>query len=189
MIEITNTKKQGELPLGFKGKDGKAISFTYGKTLDETMVDGEILKNALDKGLLSAYLSKGWIVRGKVNVNNKIIGTPETFRGITSNEAGQAVEIKAKQQVAQQGDARGATDAPAIFPTQNTDGSIGDVQNVPRKRGRPAKVVVTATDIPAVSTPAPIIQATEAGTPPPAVTTAEVVAPATAEPKKEDDFV
>jgi hypothetical protein len=86
MIEITNVKKSGEIKLGFKGKDDKTIDFCYGKTIDETMVDKETLENSMKNGILAGCLYKGWAIKGKINVNNKIVGTPQTFKQVTAQE-------------------------------------------------------------------------------------------------------
>jgi hypothetical protein len=93
-IEITNLKKAGALKLGFKDKNGNSIDFVYGMTIDENMVDKEILEKSLKDGLLGAYLYKGWIVKGKINVNNKIIGSPVKIEKIENKEEINKIESK-----------------------------------------------------------------------------------------------
>lgn len=211
MLEITNNQKNGELQLGFKDKKGQTIAFTYGMVIDETMVDADILKNSLEKGLLFAYMSKGWVLRGRVNVNNKIIGSPVPFVGITLDEAGKAIEIKAKQRIVETGDARAATEIPNITSTENTDKSIGDVSNMPKKRGRPSnasmiaskpieqvinevKAQITSTNTTVQATPEGVmpqqIVKSIDDVPPAGDAIVSKPAPdAKTEPKKEDDFV
>ena len=91
-ISITNVKKNGELSLGFKGIDGKLIDFSFGTTIDDTMVDKEILENSMKNGKLSAYIKKGWAIKGKINVNNMIIGSPEPFNKIEAEEVIKSME-------------------------------------------------------------------------------------------------
>jgi hypothetical protein len=81
-IELTNVKKQGDLSIGLKGKDGKALDFGYGKTITEDMVDRDKLIQAMEHGNLKSFIYKGWVIKGKVNVNNQIFGSPTEFKKI-----------------------------------------------------------------------------------------------------------
>jgi hypothetical protein len=94
VIEITNLKKAGSLKLGFKDINGNSIDFVYGMTIDENMVDKEMLEKSLNNGLLGAYLYKGWVVKGKINVNNKIIGSPVKIEKIDNKEEINKIEAK-----------------------------------------------------------------------------------------------
>jgi hypothetical protein len=94
VIEITNLKKAGSLKLGFKDRNGNSIDFVYGMTIDENMVDKEMLEKSLNNGLLGAYLYKGWVVKGKINVNNRIIGSPVKIEKIDDKEEINKIEAK-----------------------------------------------------------------------------------------------
>ena len=86
MIEITNLKKAGELKLGFKDRNGKPINFTYGMVLTDKMVDASVLKESMEKGVLSIFAKKNWVVFKKINVQGAIIGSPQSFTGLTPQE-------------------------------------------------------------------------------------------------------
>ncbi len=86
MIEITNLKKAGELKLGFKDRNGKPINFTYGMVLTDKMVDASVLKESMEKGTLSIFAKKNWVVFKKINVQGAIIGSPQSFTGLTPQE-------------------------------------------------------------------------------------------------------
>ncbi len=86
MIEITNLKRVGELNLGFKDKNGKPINFTYGTVLTDKMVDTKVLEESMEKGTLSIFAKKNWVVFKKINVQGAIIGSPQSFTGLTPQE-------------------------------------------------------------------------------------------------------
>jgi hypothetical protein len=162
MIEITNMKTSGSLKLGFKDKNGNSIDFVYGMTISEKDVDKDILESSLKSGLLYAYLYKGWVVKGKVNVNNKIIGTPVKIEKIENKEEINKIEAKVNNNKNILND-RLNTQEPKVIKVEDIpmdkDNNIvvNNVNNVvvestnvvaeSKKRGRPKKEVKIESEI------------------------------------------
>jgi hypothetical protein len=146
-IEITNLKKSGSLKVGFKDKNGKSIDFVYGMTIDENMVDKEMLEKSLKDGLLGAYLYKGWVVKGKVNVNNRIIGSPVKIEKIDNKE--EINKIEAKNTLTN----RLPNQEPKVIRVEDIkmdeNNNIIDetVKEVKRQRGRPRKDLTSAETV------------------------------------------
>jgi hypothetical protein len=148
VIEITNLKKSGSLKLGFKDINGNSINFVYGMTIDENMVDKEMLERSLNNGLLGAYLYKGWVVKGKINVNNKIIGSPVKIEKIDNKEEINKIEAKnmltdrvsnQEPKVIRVEDIK--MDANNNIIDENVKKVEAKVEEVKKQRGRPKKDV------------------------------------------------
>lgn len=148
-MEFTNVKQGGELRTGLRGKDGKLIVYTYGMTLDDKLVDEDKLKNCAETGLISAYIKKGWVVKGKINTANKIIGTPVTFekievKGGSLNEPGVAVgaqeEVKPKVYSTPVTNPETKVVEGDITPIETPKAEAIKADDKPKKRGRPAKL-------------------------------------------------
>lgn len=84
MKKITCNYKGSPMRLRLKDVNGKEINdFAFGKVLSESdILNKEEFKTSYEKGLIRAFISKGWILEGEVNVKNKIIGTPEPMKKI-----------------------------------------------------------------------------------------------------------
>jgi len=167
-IEITNLYRGGELKVGFKGKNGKSIHFTYGMVITEEMADKELIKASLENGKLSNYLKKGWVATKKINVKGAIMGTPQDVKVIKAAELPEGVAVGKQEQNTpppQQGisdktvDAalemeRKATEEPKIITPETVVAEaitsepkpekVEATETAPKKRGRPKKQIDAA---------------------------------------------
>jgi len=132
MKKFTCNYKGSPMRLYLKGKNGKEINdFTFGKVLSENdILNKDVFKESYEKGLIRAFINKGWIIEGEVNVKNKITGTPQPMKkiekpqGATSEEADAYAEQQENDKTAEEKIAEAAAEFGAKVEDKPADKKV-----------------------------------------------------------------